>query len=144
MFARLAPRLASSLALSLICATLPALAQETEPRPAMTGAEFEAYATGRTLTFAAGGTVFGTEQYLPGRRVIWAFTDDICKEGIWYEDGDMICFAYEDPSAPQCWKFWRDGTGLRAQFEGDPAGTELSEVAQSDQPLRCLGPDVGV
>lgn len=132
MLARLA-------ALPLLFIAAPAFAQEP-----MSGAEFEAYATGRTLTYATEGGVFGTEQYLPGRRVIWAFTDDICKEGSWYEDREMICFAYEDPSAPQCWKFWREGDGLKAQFEGDPAGTELFEVAQSDEPLRCPGPDVGV
>lgn len=110
----------------------------------MTGAEFEAYVTGKTLTYAQGGGVFGTEQYLPGRKVRWAFTDDICQYGSWYEQDDLICFTYDVEPQPQCWQFWRDGAGLRARFEGDPAGTELSEVRQTDKPLSCHGPDVGV
>ncbi len=56
------------LALVLIAAT-PALAADAP----MTAAEFEAYATGKTLTYAVGGEVYGAEQYLPGRRVLWAF-----------------------------------------------------------------------
>ena len=40
----------------------------------VTGPEFDAYVTGRTLTYAAAGQIYGTEAYLPGRRVIWAFT----------------------------------------------------------------------
>lgn len=110
----------------------------------LTAEEFDSYSQGKTLTYAMGGEVFGTEQYLPNRRVRWAFTQDVCKIGSWYEEAGLICFVYEDEGAPQCWKFWREGEGLKGQFEGDPEGTELSEVAQTDKPLLCAGPDVGV
>lgn len=53
-------------------------------------AEFEAFATGKTLTYAVGGTVFGAEQYLPGRRVVWAFKGQQCRRGFWYEEEGQV------------------------------------------------------
>lgn len=108
----------------------------------LSGAEFEAYATGKTLTFSQGGQAYGAEEYRSGRRVRWAFSADQCMEGIWYEQGDEICFAYEDEKGPQCWRFFRQGDGLRAQFSGE-AETVLYEATQSNKPLLCLGPEVG-
>src|SRR3989338_234134 len=128
------------LALILLLATPAALAAETP----MTGAEFEAYATGKILTYAENGAVWGTEQYKPNRRVVWAFTASECRDGYWYEKGDQICFVYEDPNDPQCWWFYRREGGIAARFVGDPDGITLSEVAQSDGPMPCAGPDVGV
>ncbi|MCE6951873.1 hypothetical protein LAZ29_13135 [Cereibacter sphaeroides] len=110
----------------------------------MSAAEFDAYSVGKTLSYAVGGEIYGAEQYLPHRRVIWAFRGQECAEGSWYEAGGQICFVYEHDSTPQCWTFFREEDGLRAQFQGDPDATELSEVAQSRNPLVCAGPDVGV
>lgn len=128
------------LALAFCLAALPAAAQQTP----MTASEFEAYATGKTLTYARDGAIWGTEQYLPGRRVVWAFTEDICRDGSWYEDQNAICFVYDDEGVPQCWEFFLGQGGLSARFLGDPDSTPLSEVAQSDGPMPCAGPDVGV
>ncbi|WP_054301677.1 hypothetical protein [Gemmobacter sp. LW-1] len=132
-------RPAPVLALALLLSPLAAAAQTP-----ITAAEFEAYATGKTLTYAQGGTIFGTEQYLPNRRVRWAFTAQECQEGHWYEADSQICFVYESESDPQCWAFWQEGGRLKARFAGDPDGTELTEVEQSKTPLACAGPDVGV
>ncbi len=110
----------------------------------MTASEFEAYATGKTLTYARDGAVWGTEQYLPGRRVVWAFTDDECRDGTWYEDQGAICFVYEDDGVPQCWDFFRGANGISARFLGDPESLPLSEVEQSNGPMPCAGPDIGV
>ena len=111
----------------------------------MDGAAFERYTTGRTLSFNAGGVPYGIEQYLPGRRVLWAFIGQECQEGIWYERGDMICFAYDDYPEDQCWHFFETERGLRAVFQGpDGPSTELVEVEQSSVPLICEGPGVGV
>lgn len=132
----------------LLAATLalPALAQEVTPvaDAPMTGAEFEAYATGKTLSYAQDGVVWGSEQYLPGRKVIWAFTEDDCQYGQWYEVSGNICFLYDNDPDAQCWKFFREASGLRAIFLGADGGTSLSEVAQTTTPLNCPGPDVGV
>lgn len=127
------------LALAFALLAAPAFAQDQ-----LTAEEFEAYATGRTLTYALGGQVYGIEQYLPGRRVLWAFAGDECRRGTWYEQGEEICFVYEHDPTPQCWTFHRKDNGIAARFAGDAPGSELSEVAQTPEPLSCTGPDVGV
>ena len=130
-------RILSCLTAALLA--LPALAAEP-----MTGAEFEAYVTGKTLTFAEGGAAYGIEEYLPDRRVRWSFLDGRCKDGIWYEEADQICFVYEDTPDPQCWSFFLAPGGLRAMFENNPAATTLYEAAQSPDEMLCYGPDLGV
>ena len=130
-----------ALLLAALLVATPCLAANETP---MTAAEFDAYVTGKTLTYSQFGTVFGTEEYLPDRRVRWAFTEDICQYGIWYEQAGDICFVYETDPDPHCWTFWKDGDKLKALSVTDAPGSELSEVAQTDQPLACAGPDVGV
>ena len=110
----------------------------------MSGAEFEAYVNGRTLTYAENGVIYGIEEYLPNRRVRWAFTEDECRDGFWYEEDNQICFVYEGDIGLQCWRFTRSGSGLIARFMGAGDGREVYEAQQSKEPLRCLGPDVGV
>lgn len=105
---------------------------------------FEAHVTGRTLTYAADGEVYGMEQYLPGRRVIWAFLGEQCQRGIWYPLGDLICFVYDREPRPQCWRFFRaPGGGLIAKFADGAPGLSLYEAENVDGPLLCPGPDVG-
>lgn len=126
-------------ALALLAA---APAQAAEP---MSAAEFDAYATGKTLFYATGGQAYGAEQYLSGRRVIWSFLDGECAEGVWYPADGLICFRYDhEPENPQCWSFFQAASGLTARYENDPAATELIEVQQSRAPLICTGPEVGV
>ena len=124
---------------ALLLLATPALAD-----PKMTGPEFEAYATGKTLYFGNFGEAYGGEEYLENRRVRWSFLDGDCKEGYWYEADEQICFVYEDNPDPQCWSFTRSATGLIARFENNPEYDELYEVEQADEPLLCLGPEVGV
>ncbi len=127
---------------TLILLLMPQLARAQDP---MTVAEFEAYVTGRTLTYSQFGKPYGVEEYLPDRKVRWAFTEDVCQYGRYYEDaGGLICFLYEYDPTPHCWTFWQDGAGLKALSATDAPGSELSEVAQTDQPLACAGPEVGV
>lgn len=137
----------ATLTLCLALAT-PALAPADEILPVadapLSASEFEAYATGKTLSFAQDGVVWGAEQYLPGRRVIWAFTEDECQYGHWFEDQGNICFVYDNDPEAQCWRFFREAGGLRAIFMGADGGTSLSEVGQSSEPLNCPGPEVGV
>lgn len=109
----------------------------------MSGDAFEAYTEGRTLTFALDGFAYGIEQYLPGRRVIWAFRGQECREGSWFEAGDQICFVYDDePERQHCWQFFETDSGLLARFVNG-IRDELVEVDQSDEPLFCPGPEVG-
>ena len=127
------------LALTLALLALPAHAETP-----LDGAGFEARVTGRTLAFAQGGVAYGAEQYLPGRRVIWAFAGQPCQHGHWYEPAPArICFVYDNDPTPQCWQFFDRPDGLTAVFEGE--GTEpLVEVGDIDGPLACRGPQVGV
>lgn len=127
-------------ALALCCATaLPVTAAEP-----LSASEFESYVTGKTLYFGQSGQAYGVEEYLPDRQVRWSFLDGKCKDGFWYEEANQICFVYEDNPTPQCWSFYKDGGGLRAVFENDPASTTLYEAQQDDEPMLCYGPDVGV
>lgn len=103
----------------------------------MSASEFEAYAKGRTLTFATESGPYGIERYLPGRRVIWSFLDGECQEGVWYEEGSAICFLYDFDPEPQCWEMFAEGDRLRAVFLGDPGTTVLYEAAEGDEALIC-------
>jgi hypothetical protein len=129
-----------AIALALLL-PLPAWAEKP-----MTGSEFEALTTGRTMDHATSGEVYGAEHYYPNRRVRWAFSGDDCMDGRWYEKGQMICFLYEDGSGPQCWTYFRDGAGIRAISAGDDPAAPASPVDMiaTDRPLACLGPEVGV
>ena len=105
---------------------------------------FDRYTRGKTLYYSSDGSRYGAEEYFDQRRVRWTFLDGQCKEGSWYASGQDICFVYEDTPEPQCWSFFKEGSGLRAVFENDPASTTLYEAQQDDEPMLCLGPDVGV
>lgn len=108
----------------------------------MTGAQFEAYVQGKTLSFDAGDGPYGVEAYHPGRRVTWAFIGDECHAGIWYEQGANICFTYDFDPIPQCWQFFAAPGGLRAEFVNEPDTTVLYEALDDATGLIC--PGVGV
>jgi len=118
------------------------------PAPAaqaqMSAEEFDAYTRGHTFYYGAGGAPYGGEEYLDNRRVRWSFLDGECQDGYWYEEGELICFVYENNPDPQCWTFQRSDDGLIAQFAGEPAMSELYEVEKSSEPLMCLGPTPGM
>jgi hypothetical protein len=129
--------------LALVVLATPALAQDP-----VTAEEFEALVEGRTLTYGAPGEPpYGIEHYFPNRRVTWAFLGtNECIEGEWYAEGPpeapAICFVYEDDLEPQCWRFFREGEGLRAEFLNDGGSTVLYEMIEEDSGLVCGG--VGV
>ena len=125
----------------LALAALPLASRADEP---LAAPEFEAYVQGKTLYFGLGGQPYGAEEYLPDRHVRWSFLDGKCKDGLWYEDAGQICFVYDDQPTPQCWSFFREGSGLRAVFENDPESTVLYEARQDEAPMMCLGPEIGV
>lgn len=130
------------LAVALAAILIPPLpARAADP---LTAEEFDAYSLGKTLTYSQFGKVFGAEQYLPNRRVRWAFSGAQCHDGYWYEEAGLICFVYEHDPTAQCWTFWQDASGLSARYAGDPEGAALSEVESATTPLICAGPDVGV
>jgi hypothetical protein len=123
-------------------ALLALLATPARAETPMTGAEFEAYVQGKTLSFGTGGTPYGMEAYHSGRRVTWAFIGDECHAGVWYEEGASICFTYDFDPIPQCWRFFDAPGGLRAEFVNEPDTTVLYEAMDDESKLIC--PGVGV
>lgn len=119
----------------------PAWGQDGTP---LTPEEFEARVTGKTFTYGFEGQPYGGEDYLPDRKVRWSFLDGRCKDGYWYSQGSEICFVYEDNPDPQCWIFYDRPGGLVAQFANNDEYQELYETGETDEPLMCLGPEVGV
>jgi hypothetical protein len=105
---------------------------------------FDDYTRGKTLFYGNNGVAYGVERYLDGRRVIWSFLDGDCREGVWYEQEEQICFIYEDRLEPQCWTFSVGPGGLSAQFENEPQSTQLYEAEDIGEEMMCLGPEVGV
>ncbi len=126
---------------SALLADPPSVMPQNDLGAPLSGPEFEAYATGKTLYYAQGGAIWGAEQYLPGHQVLWAFTDQPCENGQWFEDHGAICFVYEGKPDPNCWLFYHGASGLIARFTG--GGGLLSEVEQSLEPMNCPGPQVG-
>ena len=131
---------AQALALPVLLCLLGPVAAAEAP---LTADEFDAHTQGRTLYFYADGHAYGVERYRPDHRVTWSFLDGRCKEGTWYQQGRFICFVYEDVPDPQCWTFYANGARLRALFEDRPGETELYEAGDADEPMLCLGPEVG-
>ena len=108
----------------------------------MTGEEFEAYVTGRTLTYATQNAFHGVERYLPRRRVYWQNRHGECIKGRWYEEGTNICFVYENDPEPKCWEVFRTQNGLRADFTSYAGPPAIVEVTDSPEPLICPGPEL--
>ncbi|MEM9434757.1 MAG: hypothetical protein AAGA12_12615 [Pseudomonadota bacterium] len=110
----------------------------------MSAEEFDAYSSGSTVYFNRRGVAYGAEQYLRNRRVIWTFLDGQCQRGVWFAEGDGICFLYDGQAAAQCWHFLETGTGKAARVIGDDPADDLIVAGQDKQPLSCPGPGVGV
>lgn len=127
------------LALILCLSALP-LAAETQ----LNGQAFDALTRGRTVVYSFDGQFHGMERHLGDRRVEWAFADGECHAGRWYEEGDNICFVYEDLDGPQCWKFLAAPGGFMATFVDDQGAGGTYSAQISDAPMTCEGPMVGV
>jgi hypothetical protein len=126
------------LSLALLLAASPAFAEAP-----LTAEAFDALTQGRTMTWAEYGTVYGVEQYLPGRRVRWTVLGEDCTAGHWYTEGAAICFQYENDPAPDCWEITRSGTDLFARHTTNPPDTQPVVVRETTEALACFGPRVG-
>lgn len=104
----------------------------------MTAEQFEAYVTGKTLTFStveAGN--YGVEQYLPRRRVRWSALDGDCIKGEWFPEGESICFIYTGDPRPKCWEVYQTPDGIRAEYTSSDSGTVLFEAKEDPEALIC-------
>ncbi len=129
--------------LALLLLPLPALAQDDAlpSGPPMSIEAFEDFVTGKTMTYAEYGEVYGIEQYLPGRRAAWRRGEGMCEYGDYYVLNGHICFQYGNDGIDHCWDFWPEGDRLIAVVAGDQVP---STVALTPDSLNCPGPLVGV
>lgn len=104
--------------------------------------EFEDYTSGKTVTYANRAGHAGEETYLDGRRVLWADDEGVCSDGTWYQMGEMICFDYGEGTVPQCWWFYLENHGLRAEFVDGSADSTLFETGRDDEPIECRAPGI--
>ena len=116
----------------------------SQAETAMSADEFEAYTNGRTLYYSQNGSVYGAESYFKGARVRWSFPDGNCLLGTWQQREDMICFEYGPDVDIHCWRFFKDGGGLIANFADDELSAPLYEARRAPTSLECPGPEVGV
>lgn len=102
----------------------------------MTAEEFEEFTTGQTLIYTDRSGWSGFEQYLSGRRVIWREDGGLCKLGYWYDEGERICFVYEDSEEPVCWAAFMTGEDSLTVIASD-FGAIQDVTSQTDLPLNC-------
>lgn len=117
------------------------------PAPVLPGllmppAAFENYSTGKTLAYLQDGLIWGRETYLPGRHVLWRAVGEDCKAGHWWDEGDAVCFSYDDGTTAQCWAFASGPSGLTATFLNEP-GSLPADVQEEADPVPCPGPEIG-
>jgi hypothetical protein len=100
-------RVTTAIAIILIAA--PALAEQKW----LSAEDFEAQVTGRaTQVFNQGGGLFGTEYFLPKRRVIWQLAGETrCYPGVWAVQDRQICFRYEGGFG-NCYRYYLDADKL--------------------------------
>ncbi|NPD16905.1 hypothetical protein HOY34_17060 [Xinfangfangia sp. D13-10-4-6] len=110
---------------------------------AMSLAEFDAYVTGKTLTWSQYGQVYGIEEYMEDRRVRWKTAPEECQYGRWYQRGSYICFAYEYSPGEHCWVFTMKDGGLTALAEFAFPGQDIVAIDETAEGLDCPAPDVG-
>ena len=122
--------------LAIVLAT-PAMAETP-----MSGEEFDAYVTGKSLLFRTmQNPTYGVERYLPDQRVVWSPRPGLCVEGEWYQRDDQICFTYDNDPGPECWLIYDTGAGLRADLQTGTGALTVFEVDQLTQPI-CPGIDL--
>ena len=110
----------------------------------MGAAEFDARVTGKTIHYTVDGVPSGVEEYLPHQRSRWMGPNGECTEGTWFANNGMICFDYPDAVLIQCWIVEERGGRIHAYLpDTDPASGFIS-FQESDTPLPCPGPDLGV
>lgn len=129
-----------ALCLCLITA-LPASAMAETP---LSGVDFAARVTGKTIYFEQYGRAYGAETYRGDGSVTWRFSGEECREGHWYPEEDAICFVYDyAPDAPQCWHFFDQPEGLVGRLVGADPLDDLTGRRESPAPLICDQPYLG-
>jgi hypothetical protein len=108
-------------------------------------AAFARLAGDRTLHFSSNGQPFGAEQFFSRNRSLWRYADGECAHGRWWQEAELICFAYDREVEASCWRISDQAGQVRAELMRGGAGTgfvlELERIEAA--PLPCPGPDIG-
>ncbi len=140
----------SGAALRLLCVCGAILAAPTAfAEGRLSGAEFDARTSGKTITFVnPAGQFYGAEQYLGDRRVQWMVADGICTRGSWSAGGSeaapLICFSYDERIEPLCWVVEARDDQLFAYVDGTPPENAIRSSQISNEPLPCPAQDLGM
>ncbi len=128
--------------LSAACLAFPAVAENAF----LTAQEFEALTKGRVFaTWQSDGvTLFGHEEFLPGRKVMWKYADGECLPGRWAFENGSVCYRYDGDDDPSCLRYTKDGSRIIGEQWGTdgPAGSRVVLSVSDDGPLNCVGGDI--
>ncbi len=105
--------------------------------------EWEAMASGRTLTYKINGQFWALEHYYPGtNRVTLQINDGSCLQGTWDYDAPRYCFHW-DGQGTACFRHARLGNETLIIETQDGADTPMIQMMTNvtDTPLVC-GPAV--
>lgn len=125
--------------LALMAALMLAGAARAADDTPLTAEAFDALTLGKTMDTASGGTVYGIETFLPGRRVVWRDARR-CVEGQWQQVADEICFTYADkPDRPVCWLYFDRGDRIEGRHSAALPGSDPIVLTPGDGPISCDG-----
>jgi len=115
-----------------------------EDRP-VSPEEFERLVLGETMSFIGTSGLYGAEEYFGDRRVRWSFLDGTCTDGRWFNQGNQICFQYDDGgnAEPQCWSFYMKDDALVGEYDNGGQTAAPVQMQMRSGPLYCLSPEVG-
>lgn len=104
--------------------------------PPLTAEAFDRLTLGKRMDTYDPQTLYGVEEFLPGRRSIWRDAKG-CKSATWEQVGDQICFIYEDrPNDPACWVYNIHQGELWGWFQGQPDGFSV-RLVPGNSPMDC-------
>lgn len=115
--------------LALGLAAHPAMAEGDLPGgPPLDASAFDALTQGMRMDTYDPQTLYGIEEFLPGRRSIWRDSEG-CMRATWAQVGEQICFTYEDrPNDPDCWVYTLVEGELWGWYEGRAEGPAVRLV----------------
>ena len=121
----------------LLCLTFAMpLTAHAEGTP-LSGDAFEALTRGKVMNHFQFGGMYGAEEYLPGRRVIWQDGEG-CMRGHWTEASPgLLCFRYDGTAETWCWAYiQRADGGFDALLDGKPGDNPIT-LQPGRGPLSC-------
>lgn len=104
--------------------------------PPLDAEAFDRLTLGKRMDTYDPQTLYGVEEFLPGRRTIWRDGDG-CMQATWEQVGAQICFTYEDrPDDPDCWIYNIHEGELWGWFQGQPGGFAV-RLVPGTSPMQC-------